>query len=264
MLFCMNSALEEAKIDFELFHNNYGRYKEKVDNISALFKLKKKAKLRSDYLPTYLVGDFESKSYKYVLFGINPGFSEEQNPKEETWKKSSWEDYLNFIKRFFTLFKENGMKSPYYIRLSKLFSGLDNIELNGDSEIYDYYQKHIINIELIPYHSTCFGISNQLTEEQKLYFKSRLNSGIHLLKRLNVKLILFNGNPFHLILIKNNLIYYDHKINLNKYVNMYTFKVQDVPCVLFDKFITQPGFGLSYEDLKNKIPGLLKAEFKDI
>jgi len=262
--FNMNSALEEAKKDFELFHNDYEKYKEKVDNLSALFKLKNKAKLRSDYLPTYFVGNFEDKNYKYVLFGINPGYSEKQNPKEETWKKSSWEDYLNFVKNFFILFKNNGMKSPYYKRLSKLFSGLDNIELKDYSEVYDYYQKHIINIELIPYHSTCFGISNHLTEQQKFYFKRRFESDLNFLKNLNIKLMLFNGNPFFLLLIKNNLIQYDKKINLNKYVNMYTFRVQDIPCVLFDKFLTQAGFGLTYEDMKNKIPNLLRAEFKDI
>jgi hypothetical protein len=260
----MNSALEEAKKDFELFHNNYEKYKEKVDTLSVLFKLKDKAKLRSDYLPTYFVGNFKDINYKYVLFGINPGFSEKQNPKEETWKKSSWKDYLNFARNFFILFKDNEMKSPYYKRLSKLFSGLDNIEMENYNEIYDYYQKHIINIELIPYHSTCFGISNNLTEQQKLYFKNRFESDINFLKKLNIKLMIFNGNPFYLILIQNNLIKYDKKFKLNKHVNMYTFKVHDIPCVLFDKFLTQAGFGLCYKDLKLKIPDLIRKEFKDI
>ncbi len=260
----MNSAIDEAKKDFELFHDNYLKYKEKVDNLSNLFKLKNKAKLRSDYLPTYVVGNFEDNNYKYVLFGINPGFSEKQNSKEETWKKSSWNDYLDFAKNFFILFKENRMKSPYYKRLSKLFSGLDNMELDNYSEIYDYYHKHIINIELIPYHSTCFGISNHLTDEQKSYFKSRFESDLNFLKKIKVKLMIFNGNPFYLLLIKNNLIKYDKKINLNECVNMYIFRIQNTPCVLFDKFLTQPAFRLSYEDLKNKLPNLIKREFKNI
>lgn len=262
----MNNLLKEAKDDCKLFHDNdnHEQYKKKVDNLSALFKLKDKAKLRSDYLPTYLVGNFEDQNYKYVVFGINPGFSEKQNPKEEIWKKDSWKSYLNFIKQFFILFKENGMKSPYYKRLSKLFSGLDNIELRDYSEIYDYYQKHIINIELIPYHSTCFGISNTLTEEQKAYFEFRLNSNINFLKDLNVKLMIFNGNPFYLLLIKNQLIQYDKKINLNKYVNIYFFRINNIPCILFDKFITQPAFGISNEDLKIKITNLILSEFKNI
>ena len=260
----MKSIIDEAKQDFELFHNDYSKYKDKVDDLSALFKLKNKAKLRSDYLPTYLVGNFEDDNYKYVLFGINPGFSEKQNPKEETWKKSSWKDYLNFVKNFFILFKQHEMKSQYYKRLSKLFSGLDGLDLNNYPEIYDYYHKHIINIELIPYHSTCFGISNHLTGEQEIYLKGRFESDLNFLKKLKVKLMIFNGNPFYLLLIKNNLIEYDKKINLNKYVNMYLFKVQDIPCVLFDKFLTQPGFGLSYENLRNKIPNLIKMEFSSI
>lgn len=260
----MNSALDEAKQDFELFHNDYAKYKEKVDNLSALFKLKNKAKLREDYLPTYLVGNFEDGDYKYVLFGINPGFSEKQNPKEESWKKTSWDNYLNFSKNFFKLFKQHEMKSPYYKKLSRFFSGMDRLDLNNYPEIYDYYHKHIINIELIPYHSTSFGISSHLTEEQKIYFKLRLEANLNFLKKLKVKLMIFNGNPFYLLLVKNNLIEYDKKVNLNKYVNMYTFKIQGIPCVLFDKFLTQAGFGLSYEDLKNKIPQLVRKEFDNL
>jgi len=205
----MNSILEEAKKDFELFHNDYKKYKEKVDNLSTLFKLKSKAKLRNDYLPTYFVGNFEDKNYKYVLFGINPGFSEKQNPIEESWKKSSWEDYLNFIKNFFILFKENKMKSPYYKKLSNLFSGLDNIELNNYPEIYEYYQKHVINIEMIPYHSSRFRAINYLTDQQKSYLINRFKSNINFLEKLNVKLIIFNGKLFYLLLIKDNLIHFN-------------------------------------------------------
>lgn len=257
----MTTILEEAKQDFDLFHNNHLQYKKKVDDLSVLFGLKNKTKLRSDYLATYLIGDFEDDNYKYVLFGINPGFSEEQNPIEESWKKNSWTDYLNFVKNFFVLFKKYNMKSRYYKRLSKLFSGFDNIELEGYDEIFDYYHKHLISIELIPYHSISFGISSELNKEQKLYFEKRLNASIDFLKKIKVKLVIFNGSPFYLLLIKNNLINYDKKIKINESVNMYIFKIKNVSCVLFDKFITQPAFGLTHDDLQYKIPDLIRAEF---
>ena len=188
----MLNVIEEAKEDFNLFHNDYQKYKEKVEGISNLFKLKNKAKLRSDFLPTYLVGNFLENKEKYVLFGINPGFSEKQNIVEEGWKNKSWDNYENFVKEFFILFKNNKSRSPYYIKLSKLFCGLENISLNNNEEIYNYYSKHLINIKLIPYHSTSFGISPKLTEEQREYFKQRLQKNIDFLKNIKVKLLIFN------------------------------------------------------------------------
>lgn len=256
----MNPVFAEAKKDFDLFHSEYREYKKKVDQVSDLFKLKNRFRLRSDYLPTYFVGNIQDKNSKYVLFGINPGFSEKQNSIEKAWKKNSWKDYLNFTKNFFILFKDHQLKSTYYKRLSKLFCGLDNIELESYDEIYDYYHKYLLNIDLIPYHSTSFGISSKLSEEQKEYFKKRFESNLKFLKTIKTKLIIFNGNPFYLLLIKNGLVKHDKKIRLNKHVTMYFFKLNKAPCVLFDKFITQPAFGLSYKDLSKKIPNLIKKE----
>jgi hypothetical protein len=264
----MNSILKEAKEDFELFHNNHEKYKEKVKKLSDLFKLE----FRDDFLPTYLVGNFEDDiEYKYVLFSINPGFNEEQNKREEELKKNSWKEYVDFIKNFFNLFKQYGMKSPYYKRLSKLFSGLDpNENLDGYSKIYDYYQKHLINIDLIPYHSIRFGISNNLTKEQEEYLVERSKSNINfvknLLEKICIKLIIFNGKLFYLLLIENNLIHSLMDSDVGepysiKHIKMYTFKFRDIPCVLFDKFLTQPAFGLSNEDLKNKIPNEIRNRF---
>ncbi|MEJ2267993.1 MAG: hypothetical protein P8X70_02870 [Nanoarchaeota archaeon] len=236
-----------------------------ISKNTKLFKLKNKSKLKSDYLPTYLVGNFKDNFEKYILFGINPGFSEKQNPKEESWKKSSWKDYLNFIKNFFILFKEHKMKSRYYKRLSQLFSGFDNEELKNYNEIYNYYHKHLINIELIPYHSTNFsGTVKHFSEKQIIYIKKRLKSNLDFLGKLKIKLLIFNGNIFYSLMIKNNLIKDYKKINLNKHVNMYIFNLENIPCILFDKFITQAYFGLSYEDFKYKIPSLLKSELKSI
>lgn len=253
----MSFVPTEAKKDFNLFYSNRKKYKEKVDKISDLFNLEGGARLRSDYLPTYFVGNFKDKKYKYVLFGINPGFSEKQNDIEENWKKGSWQNYLGFVQNFFILFSKNRMKSSYYRRLSRLFCGLDNIELADYDEIYNYYHQHILNLDLIPYHSTSFSIGNNLSKEQLDYFKKRIKSNLDFLKTINTKLIIFNGNPFYLLLIKNRLIDYNKKIKLNKCVNMYFFKISDTPCVLFDRFVTQPAFGLSDKDLKIRIPNLI-------
>jgi hypothetical protein len=260
----MISILEEVKIDFEQFKNDYDSYKDKVNNLSDLFKLKNKAKLRSDFLPTYFVGNYLDKNYKYVLFGINPGFSEKQNHIEEAWKSESWMKYNEFILNFFNFFKKNNMKSPYYKKLSQLFAGLDNLNLEDYSDVYDYFQNHILNLELIPYHSTSFGISNKLSDVQKTYFENRFRQNLDFLKNQNVKLMVFNGKPFYLLLIKNNLIKFDNRYVINKYISMFTFRINGIPCVLFDKFLTQAGFGLSYDNLKVDIKKLIVDEFGNL
>ena len=80
--------------------------------------------------------------------------------------------------------------------------------------------------------------------------------------------MIFNGSPFYLLFKENNLIKFDNgKIKrhvINEKVNMYTFRIKNIPCVLFDKFLTQPGFGLTNVNLKKTIPALLRAEFKNI
>ena len=138
------SLIEEAKQDFDLFRNNFDEYKSKVDSISKLFNLKGEAELRSDYLPTYFVGDIKDEDYKYALFSLNPHFNEKDNLTEERWKKNSWEDYLNFTKNFFTLLYQYEMKSKYYEKISKIFGGLDNLDFTNNSDVYNYYQKHLI------------------------------------------------------------------------------------------------------------------------
>ena len=257
----MGSLYDDVREDFNLFHDDYIEYQKKVDNVSKLFNLKNKAKLRNDYCPTYFEGNFEDNNYKYVIVGINPGFSEKQNPKEEALKSKSWDEYLLFIKNFFKFFKNNKMKSFYYRRLSKLFSGLD-VNYKKYPGFWDYYHDHLINFDLIPYHSNQFGISNSLTDEQKEYLKERVKSTLNFIKELNeVRLILIHGKLSYLLFIENNLIPLENKkpFKLNEKINFYRFNLDGIPCVLFDKFITQPAFGLKTCDLEEKIPRLLNG-----
>lgn len=255
------SILDEAKKDFDLFHDNLGEYKNKVDSISELFNLKGEAKLQSDYLPTYFVGDIKDENYKYALFGINPFFSEGQNSIEETWKENSWEDYLDFAKNFFTLFHQHRMKSKYYEKISKIFDGLENLNFISNLDIYDYYQNHLINIDLIPYHSTNSGLPTHLSHEQMSYLKKRLDLGINFLKKQNnLKLIIFNGKPLYRMLIDNGLVDFYKEIEINKKVSMYFFQLDGIPCVLFEKFITKEYWGLTEDDYKTLIPDLIRGE----
>ena len=249
------SLIEEAKKDFDLFHDNFDEYKSKVDSISELFNLKGEAELRSDYLPTYFVGDLEG-GCRYGIFSINPGFSEESNQIEEPWKEGSWEDYLNFTKNFFTLFYKNNMKSRYYIMLAKIFSGLDNVNFENNR---DYYQNNVINVDLIPYHSKNTGLPSKLNDEQKKYLQKSLSLNLNLLKDSGVELIIFNGKPLYRMLIEEMFVVDFRKVQISEKVDMYSFRLNGTQCILFEKFITSVR-GLTNYDFQTVIPDLIRGE----
>ena len=252
------TVLEEAHEDFKLFYSDNEAYKTKVDTINDLFGLTEECKLKNDYLPTYFVGDTKANC-KYGLFSLNPGFGDD-NKVEESWKNESWDKYLNFTKNFFTLFYNSGRKSRYYTMIAKIFGGLDNTLLQNNYDIYNYYQNNLINVDLIPYHSARMSLPNNFTNNQKIYLKKRLNSNVKMLKKVGVNIIIFNGKPLFTLLYENGFI--DNstvktiKGKKAGEVDIYFFHLDNVPCILFAKFITSV-HGLSSNDFNNIIPNLI-------
>jgi hypothetical protein len=261
-----NLVLRDAREDFELFYANPVAYQRKVDSVSDLFGLRDSARLRNDYLPTYVVGDLESGQYKYALFSINPGFSKKQNPGEEKLKDETWEKYLFFVHNFFTLYYRNGFRSPYYSRLGKLLGALEGISLEPTTRLSQFFQEHLINLDLIPYHSptTGFSISGSA---QRDYLLNQLNAGIELLKTQNIRLAIFNGKPMYSLLIEQGLLARQGikplgPFPINEKVSLYAFELEGIPCVLFDRFISQPAFQITNFHLTETIPSLIRKNVK--
>jgi len=253
--------ISELKNDFTLFKTDYISYKQKVDSISNLFQLSGLSKLRSDYLPTYLVGNYQEKAAKYILFGLNPGFNEKGNQIEESIKNENWDKYQVFINNFFRLFKENKLKSLYYIRLSQLFTGLENKPLTTYEEKYDFYQSNLVAIDLVPYHSTNFGITNDLNMKQLDYLVGRFQICFDFIKHLHYRIVIFHGKPIYNILVRSQLLKDFKKYAITKQTNLFLFHYDDVPCVLFDRMITQAGSGVKYSMMKDDIPKRIKEFF---
>ncbi|MDO8552647.1 MAG: hypothetical protein Q7S01_03930 [bacterium] len=251
--------VKKARADFDLFHTNLAAYKKQVDGISNLLGLKGVARLRGDYLPTYFVGDIGNGLHKYALFSLNPGFSEKQNPTEETWKNSSWKDYENFTKRFFTLYHRAGMKSRYYEKISMIFAALEGLTFHNREDIYNFFQEHLINIDLLPYHSSGIGLPSTLSSEQREYMRDNLMRGIALVKNQGVRLALFNGQALCQLLVGNKLVEAGVPVPVNEKISIYLFRLEGIPCVAFSKFITQPFFKLKDVDFRKTIPKLIQS-----
>ena len=82
------------------------------------------------------------------MFGINPGYSPINNPKEEIEARKSWEHYQKLYLNLFLFFYEHKFESPYYTSLAHLLSGLTGEEKKSKWELFDSY---LTNLELIPY-----------------------------------------------------------------------------------------------------------------
>ncbi|MHA1754911.1 MAG: hypothetical protein ACTSYR_05295, partial [Candidatus Odinarchaeia archaeon] len=145
------------------------------------------------------------------------------------------------------------------------FSGLDEVKLNQYSTIWDFYQKHIINLDIIPYHSSSIKLPNKLTSNQKKYLKTRFEANIKFLKKLKniVRLIIFNGKIFK-ILLNEKIISPDTKYIIKKKITpkttMHLFTIRKFPCVLFDYFITQPASQVT-NNIISKISKIIKQKF---
>lgn len=256
-----NLVLREAQEDFELFYTNPKEYRRKVDSVSDLFGFKGDARLRNDFLPTYVVGDLTNKREKYAFFSINPGFRESWNTREEKFKEGNFENYLSFVHNFFELCERHKPESRYYQQFAKLLSSLVD-----DASLFSYwqlFQERLINLDLIPYHSPNTGLPPVLNREQKEYLATRLNDGIDLLKKQNIKLAFFNGKPMYQLLVQENLLSKwgvepSNPIPINEKVNLYKFEIDGIPCVLFDRFISQPAFQITDHHLTKTIPNIIR------
>ncbi len=253
-----SQILRDAREDFGLFYADPVAYRRKVDEISDLFGLNGDQRLRNDYLPTYAVGDLDGDQYKYALFSINPGFSEEISPTEEQWKNETWEKHLNFMKNFFKLYYGYGFKSRYYNILGKLLGALEDIDLGPTLKLSSFFQAHLINLDLIPYHSPTTGLPNLLNNEQLKYLRRRLDDGIELLKTQNIRLALFNGKPMYSLLVEQSIAPSPERFLINDKVALYAFKFEGIRCVLFDRFLSQPAFGITNDHLTSIIPDILR------
>lgn len=255
--------IEDLRADFDLFYSDNKAYKTKVDGISDLLGLHDKMQLRSDFLPTYIVGDYTEQRSKYVLIGMNPFFDEERNSQEENFKNGTWERYQNFVKQFFMFRKNLHLSSHYYSRLAQLFAGLDGISLSTDDQKWNYYDKNLISIDLVPYHSGGFGLPSKLSFDQDKYLNKRFDSCFDFIRGVQHKLVIMNGKAFH-TLLKGNVRLVNHQtLKLTDKTTLHGFRYKEVPCIMFDWMITQPGSGVNNIHMKTVIPQFVRDCFGD-
>ena len=155
------------------------------------------------------------------MFGINPGYSPKNNPTEDMEARKSWQDYQNLYLNFFCYFSDHKFESPYYTALGHILAGLTGDQSKSKWDLFDSY---LTNLELIPYHSEGITLPSKLSSSQLNYLKIRFRGSLDFITRFKPKLLLFNGNPWYILLIKHNLVRKYHKVQVSKLFNYTSLK----------------------------------------
>jgi hypothetical protein len=255
--------LNKIKEEYELCINKPHEYKERVDSVSHLLGLKGKYKLFSEHCPVYFVGNYNQANI--IFFGLNPGHSDTNSPIEDKQARISWDRYQQLYRNFFAYFEMMGFESPYYTSLWYLLTGLtSNPFEHRISDKWKFFSSYLTNMELIPYHSRGIVLPRILNDYQLNYLTKRLYENINFITHFKPKLFIFNGSTWYTILIGNGIITDFEKISITDKFNLLFFKINDVPCVLFNKFIQKHFWGITNEHRRKTIPALIKEKHPSI
>lgn len=196
------NLLEKIRQEYDLCITKPEDYKEKVDSVSDLLGLKGKYRLISEHCPVYFVGKYDKSPI--IIFGLNPGHSETNSPIEDKGARISWKRYQVLYRDFFSYFGKNGFESPYYTSLWYLLTGLmlNQEEEPEMKEKWKFFESHLTNMELIPYHSRGITIPSILNDHQLNYLIDRLEENINFIVNFKPKLFIFNGSTWYTLLIK--------------------------------------------------------------
>ncbi|MGB9169298.1 MAG: hypothetical protein WCB31_10265 [Nitrososphaeraceae archaeon] len=205
--------MDEIKTEYELCIKEPHEYERKVNSISNLLHLKGNKRLIDTDCPVLIVGNYEIAPI--VMFGINPEYSSNNNPTEDREARISCERYLQLYKNFYRYFESNRFESPYYNALKYLISGLIKTDIPHEQK-WKFFDRYLINMELIPYHSTGITFPAFLSRSQSKYLLPRFQNSLDFIIKFRPKLFIFNGNPWYILLIKNKIIKNFDKVSLTK------------------------------------------------
>jgi hypothetical protein len=197
------------------------------------------------------------------MFGINPGYSSINNPIEEYEARKSWCNYQELYSRFFKFFEDKKFKSPYYTAWGYFLARLLKKTFSKDN-MWKLFDTYLANIELIPYHSQGISLPSDLSAPQLEYLKTRYKTSLDFITQYNPKLLIFNGKIWYVLLIKNNLIELYERVQISPKFNIYFYKLNGIPCVLFEKFFQSHFWGISNYERYTMIPNYIHNHFQDL
>jgi hypothetical protein len=138
--------------------------------------------------PVYFAGDIRQPENKIIFMGINPGFGEESNRREREFlgQCGIFEGYCRLYGDYF-----KGRRVRYYSNIAGFLRRLYRLSENPD---WDWFQEHLITLELVPYHSV--RANGLRINDVKKYREVYIEITLKLLRHLNPQRPIFiNGFP---------------------------------------------------------------------
>jgi len=108
-------------------------------------------------------------------------------------------ELLKSVFEFFFAISHHKFESPYYTALGYLLAGLTG---NQSKSKWDLFDSYLTNLELVPYHQEGITLPFKLLSSQLDYLKFRLRANLDFITKFEPKLLLFNGNPGYVLLIR--------------------------------------------------------------
>lgn len=91
--------------------------------------------------------------------------------------------------------------------------------------------------------------------------KRNFKESLYFVIQYSPELFIFNGNPWHTLVIKNNIITEFERFRLTDKYSLYFFKINDITSVLFDKFFQGHYWGITNEHRRTTIPQLIAKKY---
>jgi hypothetical protein len=256
----------EIKVDYDLCINQPLEYQRKVDFVNNLFLFKGEYLMTRDYAPVFHIGKLESP---YALFSLNPRLRN-TTPIEDWYARDAWLNGGNMHRDLYKDFRNYPFHKPmsafsFFNPLGKLLSSLtySSITLWEWADL----DSILVNLELFPFYSKRFGLSdaNSLSEAQFNYVNKNLQMNLAAVLEHKPKLLMFDGKIYDTLLTRCGLVDKFEIKNIVKNFNMYLFKIENTPCVLFNRFLGSAHFeGMKDYHLHTTIPDLIRQKFGEM
>lgn len=232
-----------AKKEFNLWLERKREYRDNVNAISDILGLKKKKRFDTSRSPKFWSGKSKSKNGpRIIIVSLNPGLQK----KAPRCIKAHEEDWETFSKSRDDVYQRDKHKSTFYRRWYVLFSGLyDKPELDIKTDNFRFFDKNVLGLNLLPFHSNKSGFSDFKGKKLALVTPYVINLLDYIVKTKPKDICIFNGKAWDNLLFKRALIYNEIKdyneTKLIKKQKIKFFKYKNVKCVLFTKFLSSTG-----------------------
>jgi hypothetical protein len=161
-----------------------------AEKFNAVFEFRDPTKrLRSDWPPVFFAGKVGARPF--VLLSLNPG--KPTKTEIELYHKWGWKKtYLTF----FDWFSFHRIGRPYYSRFAVFLSGLLGFRVFPNNRVrrFSLLAQNLVNLDLIPYHSTGISLEFHSKKHQKFQLiKPYLRNLQELVQLCNPKVLFING-----------------------------------------------------------------------